>query len=175
MFSCSVHTVFCVSQATRTCIALRLSMVVLHPLMEGGSSGVVSDSRQGRPVLKLGVPLSTSSFNTACYNLTKSVGIRKIFFGTNTTVGLGWAQPNGIWYRCGCHAWVDFRIPACNTQLLHIGQYYGDLPQYLTHVIIQDLCKVCFSTPHLLILANLKCSHTGCYDGQYKQVSYEYT
>jgi hypothetical protein len=28
---------------------------------------------------------------------------------------------------------------------------------------------------HLLTLANLKCSHTGCYDGQYKQVSYECT
>jgi hypothetical protein len=38
---------------------------------------------------------------------------------------------------------LDFRIPACNTQLLHIGQYYGDLPPYLTHVI-QDLCYVLF-------------------------------
>lgn len=78
-------------------------MAALHPFMEGGGNGVVSYSRQGRPVLKLGVPLSTSPFNTACYNLTKSVGIRKIFrHEYNSRIGLGTTKWDlvSVWLSC---------------------------------------------------------------------------
>jgi hypothetical protein len=162
------------SQATRTCIALSLQMAVLHPRMEGGGNGLVLDSRQGRPFLKLGVPLSTWPFNTACYNLTKSQEFGR-FFGTDTAVGLGWAQQNGTWCRCGRHAWVDLRIPAVTDNSFIQACITATFPPYIPHVIIQDLCCIYFSSLHLLTLANLKCSHTDCYDGQYKQVSYECT
>jgi hypothetical protein len=53
-------------------------MEMLPPIMEGGSNGAVSDSRQELCILELGY-FVTPPFKTASYKPTKSVGIWKIF------------------------------------------------------------------------------------------------
>ena len=80
-------------------------MAVLHPLTEGGSNGVVSDSRQGGPVLELRVSLNTSPFKTACVKPHQKRGNLKIF-RDDLSIRIGLGRRKWIW----CHVAVMLEL-----------------------------------------------------------------
>lgn len=85
-------------------------MAVLHPRTEGGSNGVVSDSRQGGLVLELGVPLSTSPFKTACPKPHQKRGNLNIFRDDlSSRIGLEGTK----WMWCHVAVMLELILDSC--------------------------------------------------------------